>query len=152
MDSRKLALYGGVALIGAGLFVAYSQSQGGGGGSTSGGGSGAGSGGTLIRTSLSDWLKQCVAGPRSDVLSALAAHSWEAVFGQYLIEVWPDFLARADVAPAAQSEQQGEWLKENDPAFWNRADIHAAWFGYPPRKASVIGQYLKEHGAPPQYF
>lgn len=160
-DVRKLARYGGLALIGAGVYLAVTQNS-----TSSSDGGGSGDGGPppppKVRTSLSDWLKQAVAKPRPDVLAGLQAHHWEDVFGQYLKEIWPD---EVGAAVSAWSEIEGQWLKVHDPGFWNRADIHAAWFGYPapaprpgggfgdsPGKRSVIGQYLKEHGAPPQYF
>ncbi len=101
--------------------------------------------------SLRTWLIDVQATGRTDVLSALFQAAYRNVLGQYLREQWPDFWNRADIATAVAAgrydDAEGEWLREQAPDFWNRADIQAAWFGSPPRHSDVFGEYIREQAA-----
>src|SRR5579885_1563662 len=60
---------------------------------------------------------------RPDVAAALGSGRWFDVLGQYLKEAQSWFLARPDVAAARAAHQpwseiEGEWIREQSPAFW----------------------------------
>lgn len=155
-DRKKLLTYGGLGLIGfAGLMILNQQPKAKSGappsstapGATVPGSSGPSPTGTAkaappLHMSLVTWI----ASNRPDIIAGIQQARYFDVMGQFLSEMWPDFLARADVIVAPLSDQEGQWLIENASGFWVRPDIQTAWFGYPPRKSDVIGQYIRENG------
>lgn len=183
MNSREALRLGGFGAIAAGLYLWAT-----GGGSSSSGSTPKPSpspGPTPApqpapgHQAIATWIHN-VRATRTDATASLAraaaaGRDWVTFARLYLQEQWPDYLSRVDVRPVVALgdwvEVEGSWISEQAAGFFNRADIHAAWFGYPgppvlgtnpangvtiygstPGKVNVVGEFLKEQGLPdPQY-
>ena len=92
--------------------------------------------------SFMEWAGGC----RADAVAAFKESRWNDIFGTYLHDEYPSFLARADVAAFVKrgdwTTVNGEWLLENEHAFTIRADVHSAIVA--GRWVDVIGEYIKE--------
>lgn len=116
---------------------------------------------------IAQWIHDARAKPRPDVVALIAGRLWVQTMQRYLQEQWPEAIDGTSAGVGAWTEIEGQWLRDHAGGFWTRGDIQAAWFGPPPPavlvpasgsspavfgstpgKVNVIGQFLKEQGAP----
>jgi hypothetical protein len=96
--------------------------------------------------SWQEWTGAC----RVDVVKAYVNMQWNDIIGEFIKEMYPNFISRLDVAAAVRANKWqdviGQWLKEYDPAYIARADVQAAiragnW-------QNVFWEYCKESALP----